>query len=87
MDAAVGDVPDAEPPRGARRLRREEGEPDWLCDGAFLDEFGRTWLCGRIKHSGSAHQAWLFVGIDGDSEEVAVRGVDIAERILRKVGL
>ena len=69
MDPAAESISDAEPPTGPQRLLRLMDEPDWLCDGAYLDEFGRTWLCGRIKHGGT-HQAWLWIGIDGDSQQV-----------------
>jgi hypothetical protein len=44
-----------------------------LCDGAFVDEHGRTWLCGRIKHDRTAHQSWLFIDADGAGHEVAHR--------------
>jgi hypothetical protein len=53
------------------RLRRQEGEPDWLCDGGFRDEHGRTWLCGRTKHDRTAHQSWLYLDADGVGNEVA----------------
>jgi hypothetical protein len=69
---AVGDeeIRKAPPSIGPTRLRRQTSEPDWLCDGAFRDEHGRTWLCGRIKHGGTAHQAWLYIDADGQAHEV-----------------
>ena len=56
---------------GPTRLPRQEGEPDWLCDGAYVDEHARTWLCGLIKHDRTAHQSWLFVDAGGIGHEVA----------------
>lgn len=56
---------------GPQRAPRLTTEPDWLCDGAFLDEFGRLWLCGRIKHPlEQRHQASVFTGANGSGGDV-----------------
>ncbi len=56
---------------GPARLQRLRTEPDWLCDGAFIDEHGRTWHCGHAKHpTHHRHQAWLFTAADGSPGEV-----------------
>jgi hypothetical protein len=71
MEAAAKDLHPAPGVLGPTRLARQADEPDWLCDGAFRDEHGRTWLCGRIKHDGTAHQSWLYIDGAGAGHQVA----------------
>jgi hypothetical protein len=56
----------AEAPIGPIVRRREDEEPDWLCDRGYIDEFGRTWLCERVKHEPrQRHQSSVYVAADG----------------------
>lgn len=56
---------------GPTKARRLPTEPDWLCDGAFLDEFGRLWHCGRTKHPPEQrHQASVYTAGDGSGGDV-----------------
>lgn len=53
-------------------LCRMETEPDWLCNGAYRDEYGRVWHCAHATLPiGHHHQAWVFTNPDGTPGEVA----------------
>ena len=63
--------PADQPLIGPLRLPRQPTEPNWLCDGAYLDEHGRTWHCGHATHPlGHHHQAWVYSDADGNPGEV-----------------